>query len=97
MSNQIESWMEPQLEQHRVRDAFDAVITSYGSRAAKPDKKIYLDACTALQASPSECVYIDDLEKNIPTAEALGMRTVLYRTLPQLKKDIAGILGTPFN
>ncbi len=88
ITNHIESWFEPQIEEHALEEIFDAVITSYGIGFAKPDQRIYEAALQVLRVSPVECVFIDDLEKNLPTAKALGMKTVLYQNFSQLKKEL---------
>ena len=54
---------------------FDAYVLSYQAGVTKPDPEIYLLAVKAARAKAGECVFIDDLEKNITAAKALGIHT----------------------
>ncbi len=91
ISNHIESWFAPHIEEKALGKIFDAIITSYTSESAKPEQKIYQDALQALQVPATECVFIDDLEKNLPPARALGMQTILFKNLEQLKTDLRAL------
>lgn len=91
ITNQIEAWFETHIEHKKLNDIFDVIITSYESRSAKPDKKIFQDALQKLQATPAECIFIDDREKNILAASELGMHTILYDNLAQLKQELKKI------
>jgi putative hydrolase of the HAD superfamily len=89
ISNHIESWFAPHIQEKALEGIFDAVITSYTSKSAKPDLKIYQDALQGLQVPAEQCVFIDDLEKNLPPARALGMQTILFKNLEQLKIELS--------
>jgi putative hydrolase of the HAD superfamily len=56
----------------------DFFINSAVEGIKKPDSKIYLIACKKLKVKPKECLFIDDLEENIKTAEELGMETIWW-------------------
>ncbi|HII72162.1 TPA: HAD family phosphatase [Candidatus Woesearchaeota archaeon] len=88
LSNQIEIWLETLLDHHDIRRLFDVITTSYNEGIAKPDPKIYKRAMKALGVKPEECVFIDDLERNIKPAEKLGMKVVTYKGLKDLKKRL---------
>ncbi len=88
LSNQIEDWLEEAIEKHGLRQVFDVIVTSYESRLAKPDLAIYRKTVEELGVKPKECVYIDDMKKNIPPAKKLGMKTVLFKDVEQLKKEL---------
>ena len=88
LSNQIEDWLEEMIENHKLKEVFDIIVTSYGSRVAKPDISIFKEVVEKLKVNPPECVYIDDLEKNIPPAKKLGMKTILFSDFQQLKKEL---------
>lgn len=88
VSNQIETWFEPQIKKYNLKDVFDVISTSYRSRSAKPDLKIFKDTLVQLGVAGSECIYIDDMEKNIPPAQELEMKTILYSNLQQLKDNL---------
>jgi putative hydrolase of the HAD superfamily len=91
LSNQIEDWLEEVIEKHKMREVFDVIVTSYESRLAKPDIRIFKETVEKLGVKPEECVYIDDMEKNIAPAEELGMKMILFKDLEQLKKELKGL------
>jgi len=88
LSNQIEDWLEEIIENHKLNQTFDAIVTSYKSKIAKPDISIFKEIVEKLNVKPTECIYIDDMDKNIPPAKQLGMKTILFRDNKQLIKEL---------
>jgi putative hydrolase of the HAD superfamily len=58
-------------------DGFDPLIFSHQVGLAKPDTRIYELILQQLTLDAEQCVFIDDIEKNLLPAQALGMKTVL--------------------
>lgn len=61
---------------HRLgwHDAFDAVVTTGTLDAPKPDGRTFRELCAALDADPSETVYVgDNPERDIAGAAAAGL------------------------
>jgi putative hydrolase of the HAD superfamily len=56
---------------------FDAVILSFEARVRKPDAGIYEAALTAIDADPSDAVFVDDQTEYCDGARALGIDTRL--------------------
>jgi putative hydrolase of the HAD superfamily len=55
----------------------DATAFSCALGVAKPDPRIFLHACSALDARPGDCVYVGDgADGELPAASALGMRAI---------------------
>ena len=69
---------------------FDDYVLSYEVRALKPGPEIYREAIQRAGGQPESCVFIDDMEKNIEGAAALGLKTILY----QPDTDLGGALRT---
>ena len=78
LSNQIKDWMCQVIEKYDLAPHFDAFIISYNEGKAKPDPAIYITAAERLGVKPEECLFIDDLEKNIPSAIEIGMKAILF-------------------
>lgn len=57
---------------------FDEVVISGEVGMRKPEERIYLHTCERLGLRPQDCVFIDDLERNVRTAEGLGMTGILH-------------------
>ncbi len=50
-------------------------------------------ACRKFRATPRETIIIDDHESNLTAARGLGARAILYKTLPQFKKELSEALS----
>jgi putative hydrolase of the HAD superfamily len=55
---------------------FDHVIESSVVGYRKPEPLFYTAACEALDVSPHECIFLDDLGINLKPAAAMGMHTI---------------------
>ncbi len=62
----------------KIYDHFDDVFISHIEGKRKPDPSFYLSALQKMEMRPEESVFIDDQEKNVTAAEALGMRGIVY-------------------
>lgn len=57
---------------------FDASVISYIEKLMKPDPRIFAVALTRAEASPSDCVFIDDRPENVAAAGALGIKGIVF-------------------
>lgn len=74
---------------------FDDYVLSYEIGLMKPDPQIYLETLKINASKAAECVFIDDMEENIESAGALGIKTVLYKPDTDLEKELRS-LGISF-
>lgn len=72
---------------------FDHVIESARAGVRKPDPRIYAMMCDALQVSPEDCVYLDDLGINCKPAAAMGMAAIKVTGEAQALGDLSELLG----
>jgi putative hydrolase of the HAD superfamily len=81
------------LEQLRPRfswlDQFDQLTWSCDLGVVKPDPAIYLHTIKKLNVKPEQALFIDNLEKNIVGAEAVGLNAALFVNIEQLQSDLA--------
>lgn len=70
-------------------EGFEPLILSDAVGFVKPELPIYQQALDELQVAAEECVYVDDLLKNLAPAKELGMVTILASKDP--KQTIAAI------
>ena len=71
---------------------FDEVILSNEVGFRKPDKEIFEYTLNTLKLPAKECLFIDDLVKNIiPAKENFGFNCILYQNFNNLIKDMLGI------
>ncbi|MFT4308457.1 MAG: HAD-IA family hydrolase [Candidatus Woesearchaeota archaeon] len=61
---------------------------SYEMGVAKPDPAFFTQILTAIGASASECIFIDDNEKNVRAAIALGISGIRFETNAQTFRAI---------
>ncbi len=79
-----------------IRDNFSVLrpfkqqITSYQSRASKPDARIYRKALERLRVLAEEAFYTDDRPELVAAARGLGIRGFVFTGAEKLKRDLAG-------
>ena len=63
----------------KIHHLFDDIVCSAEVGMAKPEPGIYTMAAQRLGVAPAECVFVDDLDKNVEAARGVGMQAVLFR------------------
>lgn len=58
-------------------DYFKGIVTSFEAKAMKPDEKIFRHAISHLGIRPEETIFLDDSQRNLDAAAALGFGTLL--------------------
>jgi HAD superfamily hydrolase (TIGR01509 family) len=59
-------------------DLFDGGVFSCDVHMTKPDLGIYRYFLDKFKLAPKDCLFFDDVEENIRSAESLGIQCVLY-------------------
>jgi putative hydrolase of the HAD superfamily len=67
---------------------FDHLTWSCELGVVKPDPAIYLHTVKKLNVSPDRALFIDNLQKNIVGAEAIGLHAALFESPEQLQNDL---------
>jgi putative hydrolase of the HAD superfamily len=73
----------------RLRDYFEFFLSSCYLGVRKPGREIYSLALKITQCDPAECAMIDDRGLNLECARELGMRTIQFQNVEQLRSDLA--------
>lgn len=79
-----------------VMDRFDHIIESSKAGVRKPDPRIYVMMCKALDVDPSQCIYLDDLGINCKPAAAMGMAAIKVTSGDQALNDLGTLLALTF-
>jgi len=79
------------LEQFGLRDIFITFFSSCWIGVLKPARRIYEVALAMSQAEPEGSVFIDDRERNLEPARALGMRTIRFTDALRLRQELAAL------
>jgi epoxide hydrolase-like predicted phosphatase len=87
------SWGSENYPHERFEQTFDAVVISGEVGLRKPDPEIFHLAARRLGVAPRDCVFIDDLDRNIEVAEQLGMAGVLHQRTEETVAQVAELLG----
>jgi len=80
----------------KVMDLFDAIIESSVVGIRKPNPAIYQLACQALEVTPNDCAFLDDLGINLKPAKELGMATIKVLGEEQAISDLSELTGLNF-
>jgi len=89
LNNESQEINEYRIATFKLRDYFDIFLSSCYLRVRKPDALIYRLALQITQRAPGECILIDDRELNLECARELGVHTILYKNVDQLRSDLA--------
>ena len=69
-------------------EQFDQLTWSCDLGVVKPDPAIYLHTIKKLNVKPEQALFIDNLQKNIVGAEAVGLNAALFENVEQLQSDL---------
>jgi 2-haloacid dehalogenase len=75
-------------ERYAFLRRFRDVVVSGDERMLKPDPAIYHTLTSRNGLDPADCVFIDDSEKNVAGAKAIGMEAVRFTTAEMLASDL---------
>ena len=70
----------------------DGGIFSCDVKLIKPDPRIYAVLAEKYNLNTSECVFIDDLERNVIAAREFGFNAIQFGTLKQAQRDLEALL-----
>lgn len=62
------------VEQQEFSKLFEVLLFSGDVKMAKPDAEIYRELLSRLDASPGDCLFLDDRQSNVDGANAVGVR-----------------------
>lgn len=66
----------------------DGGILSYKDKVTKPDKQIYELLLDRYGLRAEECVFLDDTEKNVMGARAVGIEGILFKNRAQAVEEL---------
>jgi FMN phosphatase YigB (HAD superfamily) len=69
-------------------DMFDVLVFSCAEGVKKPDRKIYELTLEKLGSQPEQSVFIDDNPQYINGAKEVGINTVLFQNIDQVKDEL---------
>ena len=94
LTNNVREWEPYWRAMAPIDDIFELVVDSAFVGMRKPDREIYELTVKRLGVHASECLFVDDLERNCAAAREAGMHAVRYVSPGQARADIRSIAGT---
>ena len=91
INNESAELNQYRLEQFGLRDIFITFFSSCWVGILKPARRIYEVALAMSQAEAQTSVFIDDRERNLEPARALGMRTIRFTDALGLRQELAAM------
>lgn len=76
-----------------TEEYFDKLFLSQEMHMSKPNEDIFRAVLAQLQASPGECLFLDDTQANVDAASSLGFRTYKTPLHYDFRVDIDAILA----
>ncbi|MFI3200439.1 MAG: HAD family phosphatase [Eubacteriales bacterium] len=68
-------------------------ILSCEEQCVKPEKQIYKKLLSKYHLKGEECIFIDDLPKNIEAAREVGFYGICYGSYEQMREEMKSIIG----
>jgi len=78
-------------ERFEELNAFDGIVVSGEVRLLKPDPAIYRRLLDQHDLRAEDTLFIDDVEKNVEGARAVGMHAVRFIDSATLRHDLTGV------
>ncbi len=86
INNEGRELNEYRIKKFKLNECFDAFISSCEVSMRKPDPRIYKLAMGVAQASPEECIYIDDRLVLVQAAQKHGIQSFHHQDFLSTKK-----------
>jgi 2-haloacid dehalogenase len=86
-----DTFLEAQARFAFLADSFIDVVVSGREKLLKPDPAIYKVLLERQKLAAEDCVFVDDSEKNVAAAAALGFRALVFTTPEQFADDLRGL------
>jgi putative hydrolase of the HAD superfamily len=88
LNNESLELNEHRIRKFQLRNYFEAFFSSCYLGLRKPGAEIYTKALKITQCDPSECILIDDRRLNVECARELGMNTIQFQNVAQLRDEL---------
>jgi putative hydrolase of the HAD superfamily len=93
LSNSLGTGDHDPYAEYDLDKLFDAVVISDRVGLRKPGPEIYQLTASKIGLPPRMCLFVDDTERNLPTARDLGMGTLLFTGADGEVAEIERLIG----
>lgn len=91
LSNADRHYLRELLRIHKMEPLFHHIVISSEVGMIKPSPDIFQYILDKLDVSAAESLFIDDNPKNVSAAEALGLRSILYKSTEDLVQGLSAL------
>jgi putative hydrolase of the HAD superfamily len=92
LTNNVKEWQPLWREPQRIDELAELVVDSSFVGMRKPEPGIYELTLERLGLPAEACVFVDDLEINLPPARALGLATVHFQDTAQALAELEALI-----
>jgi len=88
LSNHAKEWIDYCEGTFAYQKMFTASLYSFEVGIGKPEKRIYDLILNKMGEKPENCLFIDDMSKNVIAAQKLGFTTIQFTTSAVLHSEL---------
>lgn len=88
LSGNIRERIDYLEQKYNFKKDFEVIVLSYLLGVNKPSLKMYQEILRRLNLEGEECIFIDDQKIKLKPAEELGMKTILFQSVSQLRREL---------
>ena len=93
LSDYVKEWMKYIQERNEDLRIFDKKIFSYDIGTTKSEVQTFRTLLEQTGIVADETLFIDDYEKNVKNAEAVGIHGIVFENAEQLRKILSSEIG----
>ncbi|MBN1646321.1 HAD family phosphatase [Candidatus Woesearchaeota archaeon] len=91
LTNECKTGIELRIQKFGLDMLFEKIYCSARIGMVKPDPSLFKHVLSDSRLDASRCIFIDDKTDNVKAAEKMGIRSILFENIEQLKKELAKI------
>lgn len=88
LSNAPGDFVRKLLNDYKISDIFDDILISGETGLIKPNADSFQNTLDVMGIKANETIFIDDNPYNVESAEKLGIRSIVFTSVGQLKKEL---------
>lgn len=96
ISNVGQGFLERMFTSKPAEHYFDFMALSSTVGIVKPDERIYTLTAEKLGVKPEECLFVDDIDRNVEGAKNAGMQAFKYQSYEQFITEIGQYLANNY-
>jgi len=92
LSNNYAHYIKKLRKKFKLDKYFDGVINSQELGINKTDPKMFNYTLSKFHAKPAGALYFDDQKENLIAPISVGINTILFKNVTQIKRDVLRLL-----